>query len=117
MMKNLKKYWPANAHIIGKDITKFHAIFWPCMLMAMELPLPEALIVHGFITVNESKMSKSTGNVVNPLDIAKEYNLPDHDSLRYFLLANAFLGKDVNFTEDEFINKVDADLATTSATY
>lgn len=109
--KKFKHYWPANAHIIGKDITKFHAIFWPCMLMAMELPLPEALIVHGFITVNESKMSKSTGNVLNPLDIAKEYNLPDHDSLRYFLLANAFLGKDVNFTEDEFINKVDADLA------
>ncbi|MEW5821940.1 MAG: methionine--tRNA ligase [Cyanobacteriota bacterium] len=109
--ETFNRYWPANAHVIGKDITKFHAIFWPCMLMAMNIALPESLVVHGFITVDESKMSKSIGNIVNPLDVTKKYDLEDHDALRYYLLSNAHLGKDVNFTEDDFVNKVDADLA------
>lgn len=105
------RYWPADTHVIGKDIIKFHSIFWPCMLMAMGLPLPKSLVVHGFITVDESKMSKSIGNIINPLEVTTQYNLPDHDALRYYLLANAFLGKDINFTTDDFVNKVDADLA------
>lgn len=105
------EFWPANVHMIGKDIIKFHAIFWPCMLMAMNIPLPETLAVHGFITVDESKISKTIGNVIDPLEVVKKYNLPDHDALRYYLLSGAFLGKDSNFSEDEFVNKVDADLA------
>jgi methionyl-tRNA synthetase len=106
-----EKYWPADVHVIGKDIIKFHAIFWPCMLMAMDLPLPETLAVHGFITVEESKMSKSIGNIVDPLEVTAKYNLSDNDAIRYYLLSNALLGKDANFSEDDFVNKVDADLA------
>jgi methionyl-tRNA synthetase len=109
--ETFKRYWPADVHVIGKDIIKFHAIFWPCMLMAMEIPLPECLAVHGFITVEESKMSKSIGNIVNPLEVTAKYNLEDNDAMRYYLLSNAYLGKDANFSEDEFVNKVDADLA------
>lgn len=105
------KFWPANVHIIGKDIIKFHAIFWPCMLMAMDIPLPQSMAVHGFITVEDSKMSKTLGNIVDPLEVTKKYELSDYDALRYYLLSNAFLGKDANYTEDDFVNKVDADLA------
>lgn len=106
-----KKYWPANCQVIGKDIIKFHAIFWTCMLMALDLPLPKTLAVHGFITVDESKMSKSLDNIVNPLELTDKFDLENSDALRYYLLSNAYLGKDANFSELEFINKVDADLA------
>lgn len=105
------RYWPADVHVIGKDIIKFHAIFWSCMLMALKLPLPKTLAVHGFITVEESKMSKSIGNIINPLELTTKYQLPDNDAVRYYLLSNAYLGKDVNFSESEFVSKIDADLA------
>lgn len=105
------KFWPANVHLIGKDITKFHAIFWPCMLMALNIELPESLVIHGFITVDESKMSKTLGNVVNPLEVTSKYKLDNHDAVRYYLMSNAYIGKDTNFSEVDFVNKVDADLA------
>lgn len=105
------KYWPADLHMIGKDILRFHAIYWPAMLMAANLPLPRCVYAHGFITLNESKISKSTGNIVSPASLCDRFNLPNTDPIRYYLLTCATFGQDGNFTEDDFKNRVNADLA------
>ncbi|MEB3206554.1 MAG: methionine--tRNA ligase [Vampirovibrionales bacterium] len=105
------KIWPATWHIIGKDILRFHALYWPAMLMSAEIPLPEALFAHGFITVNAEKISKSTGNVVAPKDLLDRFDLPNPDPLRYYLMAATPFGQDGNFGEEEFKLKINADLA------
>jgi methionyl-tRNA synthetase len=102
---------PNAVHIIGKDILRFHAIYWPAMLLAAEIPLPKTIFAHGFITLNEEKISKSLGNVVAPQDVMAHYSLPNADPLRYYLMAVTPFGHDGNFTLEDFKTKVNADLA------
>lgn len=105
------QFWPADIHMIGKDILKFHSIYWIALLMAMELPLPRSIVAHGWITIDESKMSKSLGNVISPEDILKEHELENSDPLRYFLATTAAFGRDGNYSDQDFKAKVNADLA------
>jgi len=110
--KNLfNEFWPADVHLIGKDILKFHAIYWITLLMAMELPLPVTVLGHGWITVDESKMGKSLGNVISPDYIIDEFKLDNVDPVRYYLSTNAPFSRDANYSDEEFKNKVNADLA------
>ncbi|HNW25811.1 MAG TPA: methionine--tRNA ligase [Candidatus Gastranaerophilaceae bacterium] len=106
-----KKYWPADVQVIGKDILKFHAIYWPAILLALDLELPKHLFVHGFININQEKMSKSLGNVISPVEIMKNWELQTPDALRYYLATAAPFGKDGNFSDEDFKEKVNADLA------
>jgi methionyl-tRNA synthetase len=103
-----KKWWPASYHLIGKDILTTHTVYWPTMLMAMGLELPETIFAHGWWLVGRDKMSKSAGNVVNPMEFAEEYGI---DPFRYFLMAEMSLGQDASFTEDAFIRRYNAELA------
>ncbi|MDD3014275.1 MAG: methionine--tRNA ligase, partial [Candidatus Gastranaerophilales bacterium] len=105
------KFWPANVHMIGKDILKFHSIYWITILMAMELPLPKTILGHGWITVDESKMGKSLGNVVSADYIINEFKLDNPDPVRYYLSTNTSFSRDANYSDEEFKNKVNADLA------
>lgn len=106
-----KKYWPAEVQVIGKDILKFHAIYWPAILMALDVELPKQLFVHGFINTNKEKMSKSLGNVISPADILKLWELSEPDPFRYYMATAAPFGKDGNYSDDDFKEKVNADLA------
>lgn len=107
----LAKFWPADVHVIGKDILRFHAIYWPAMLMSAGIELPKQVFAHGFININEAKISKSLGNVVSPFTLQERFELPNPDPIRYFLMTVASFGQDGSFTEDEFKLKVNADLA------
>lgn len=109
--EKFKKYWPANVHVIGKDILKFHSLYWPAILMALGLELPKQLFVHGFININQEKMSKSTGNVISPVDILKNWELESPDAFRYYMATAASCGKDGNYSDEDFKEKVNADLA------
>ncbi len=102
------KWWPADCHIVGKDITRFHCVIWPAMLMAADLPVPRSVFGHGFIYHSGVKMSKSLGNIVNPLDVV---DVTGADPLRYFLLREIPFGKDGDFTWDAFLGRYNADLA------
>lgn len=102
------KFWPADIHMVAKDIMRFHAIIWPAMLMALELPLPKHLAVHGWITFNGQKMSKSLGNVVDPLVLSKRYGA---DAIRYHILREMALGSDSSFSNEIMINRINSDLA------
>lgn len=106
--KEFKKYWPADYHVIGKDITRFHAIYWPAFLMAANLPLPQKIFAHGFINVSGEKMSKSIGNVLSPDDLIRVYGL---DQIRYFLMREIPHGNDGNFAHEQAINRINADLS------
>ncbi|MEG1477991.1 MAG: methionine--tRNA ligase, partial [Clostridiales bacterium] len=106
--EKFKKYWPADVHLVGKDIVRFHTIIWPIMLMALDLPLPKKVFAHGWILVNEGKMSKSKGNVVDPMVLADKYST---DALRYFLLREFVFGSDGNYSEDILISRINVDLA------
>lgn len=101
-------YWPADLHVIGKDITRFHCVIWPAMLMSAGEPLPRSVFGHGFIYHRGEKMSKSLGNVVSPLDVADRYG---PDPLRYFLLRETVFGNDGDFTFERFIERYNSDLA------
>jgi methionyl-tRNA synthetase len=105
--KTFKKYWPADLHIIGKDILKFHAIYWPAMLLSAKIEPPRRILVHGFITVAGQKMSKSLGNVVNPSEIIEKYGA---DPLRYFLLRESSPFEDLDFTLEKFKQRYNSDL-------
>ena len=102
------KWWPAQLHLVGKDIIKFHCALWPAMLMSAGLPLPSRVFAHGFFTVNGDKMSKSLGNVVDPLDVAAEYS---NDVLRYFLLREIRMGEDGDFSFQRLRDRYNSDLA------
>ncbi|TMW62271.1 hypothetical protein Poli38472_009764 [Pythium oligandrum] len=105
------KFWPANVHLIGKDITWFHCVIWPCILMSAGIPLFKRVYAHGFINAKDgTKMSKSIGNVVDPYDMINKYGL---DSFRYFLVRSARFGQDMPFSEDDLINIHNAELADT----
>lgn len=106
--KNFKKYWPADLHCIGKDIVKFHAIYWPAMLLSAKLDLPKLIFIHGFINVDGQKMSKSLGNVVDPFELVEKYGV---DAVRYFLLREIPSTEDGDFTVEKFEQRYNADLA------
>ena len=106
-----KKYWPANVQIIGKDILKFHSIYWPAFLMAFDLPLPQHLFAHGWITIDQTKMSKSLGNVISPINVLESFNQEIPDSLRYYMATAAPCGRDGNYSDEDFKEKVNAHLA------
>jgi methionyl-tRNA synthetase len=106
-----KKYWPADVQVIGKDILKFHAIYWIGLLMALDLPLPKHILAHGWITIDETKMSKSLGNVVSPSSVMESFNMEIPDAFRYYMATSAPCGKDGNYSDDDFKDKVNAHLA------
>ncbi|PID70717.1 methionine--tRNA ligase [bacterium DOLZORAL124_38_8] len=106
--KDLQKFWPYAQHIIGKDITRFHCIVWPAMLMSANLPMPQEVFAHGFFTVNGHKMSKSLGNVIHPLDLSKQYG---NDALRIGLLSAFEFGNDGDFSMDQFESLYNSKLA------
>ncbi|MGN0641996.1 MAG: methionine--tRNA ligase [Huintestinicola sp.] len=105
---DFEKFWPADVHMVAKDIMRFHAIIWPAILMALDLPLPKHLAVHGWITFNGQKMSKSLGNVVDPLVLGKRYGA---DAIRYHILREMALGADSSFSNEIMINRINSDLA------
>lgn len=109
--EKFKKLWPANVQVIGKDILKFHSIYWPAILMALDLPLPKQILAHGWITIDQSKMSKSIGNVIAPTDVLESFNMEHPDAFRYYMAMSAPCGRDGNYSDDDFKEKVNAHLA------
>jgi len=103
-----EKYWPADVHFVGKEIVRFHSIIWPAMLMALDLPLPERVYGHGWLLLNGGKMSKSKGNVVDPVILCKRYGV---DAIRYFLLREFPFGSDGIFSNEGLITRINSDLA------
>lgn len=106
--EKFEKFWPANLHLVGKEIVRFHTIIWPIMLMSCGLPLPKKVFGHGWLIVDGTKMSKSLGNVVDPIPLIERYGA---DALRYYLLKEVRLGQDGNFSLPSFINRINSDLA------
>lgn len=106
--KNFKDFWPADIHVIGKDILWFHSVIWPAILLALELPLPKKILVHGFISLGGEKLSKSRGVSVDPFSLADTYG---PDALRYFLLRQFAFGGDGDFQEEDLIKRYNSDLA------
>jgi len=107
--ENWDKYWPADVHLIGKDVVRFHAVYWPAFLMSAGLPLPKQVYGHGFILAKGGeKMSKSLGNVVDPMAMAERYGV---DALRYFLLREVSFGQDGNYSHEAIVNRVNSELA------
>ncbi|WP_375450923.1 methionine--tRNA ligase [uncultured Devosia sp.] len=103
-----KKFWPADLHVIGKDIIRFHTVYWPAFLMSAGIDVQHRVFAHGFLTVDGQKMSKSLGNVVDPFALAEEFGV---DQLRYFLLREVSFGQDGDYSRDKLVNRVNADLA------
>ncbi|WP_312474552.1 methionine--tRNA ligase [Neobacillus sp.] len=101
-------YWPANVHLVGKEIVRFHTIYWPIMLMALDVPLPKKVFAHGWLLMKDGKMSKSKGNVVDPVTLIDRYGL---DALRYYLLREVPFGADGVFTPEGFVERINFDLA------
>ncbi|MCP4648980.1 MAG: methionine--tRNA ligase [PVC group bacterium] len=106
--ERFKRFWPAAVHLVGKDILWFHTVVWPAILMAADIELPQSVCVHGFINLKGEKISKSTGSMVDPIELAKKYGT---DSLRYFLMREISFGEDGNFSEDALIRRINSDLA------
>ncbi len=106
--ESFSRWWPASYHLIGKDILTTHTVYWPTMLRAIDLPMPETIFAHGWWLIGRDKMSKSAGNVVNPMDMADRYGV---DAFRYFLMAEMSLGQDASFTEEAFVKRYNAELA------
>ena len=105
---SFNKFWPADLHLIGKDILTTHAVYWPTMLMSAGIDLPKMIFAHGWWLMDKEKMSKSSGNVVNPMDLIDDYGV---DPVRYYLMREMVLGQDANFTVESFINRYNSDLA------
>jgi methionyl-tRNA synthetase len=106
--KMFRRYWPADLHVIGKDIVRFHAVYWPAFLMSAELKVPRRIFSHGFLFNRGEKMSKSVGNVVDPFELADRYRV---DPLRYFFLREVPFGQDGNYSHEAIVNRINADLA------
>jgi methionyl-tRNA synthetase len=102
------RFWPADLHLIGKDIVRFHAVYWPAFLMSAQLPLPKSLFGHGFLLARGEKMSKSLGNVVDPMELAGTYGV---DSLRYFLMREVSFGQDGSYSDEAIVTRCNAELA------
>ena len=105
---DFEKYWPADVHVVGKEIVRFHTIIWPAILMALDLPFPKKVFGHGWLIIDGGKMSKSKGNVVDPVELCKRYGV---DAVRYFLLREIAFGQDGNFTNEALIGRINSDLA------
>ena len=105
-----KKYWPADLHLVGKEIVRFHTIIWPCMLMALDLPLPKQVFGHGWLKIDGGKISKSLGNYKDPREYIKDYGV---DAVRYYALREVPFGNDGNFSEEALISRTNSDLANT----
>ena len=103
-----KKFWPADIHLIGKDILRFHAIYWPAFLLAAKIPLPKKVFGHGWILSGDEKMSKSKGNILDPIEIVKEYGI---DPLRYYLIKEVSFGNDGNISQERLEDCINSDLA------
>ncbi|WP_405079593.1 methionine--tRNA ligase [Paenibacillus chitinolyticus] len=103
-----ERYWPADVHLVGKEIVRFHTIYWPIMLMALDLPLPKKVFAHGWLLMKDGKMSKSKGNVVDPVTLIDHFGL---DALRYYLLREVPFGSDGTFTPEAFVERINYDLA------
>ena len=103
-----KSYWPADLHVIGKDIVRFHAVYWPAFLMSAGIAVPRRIFSHGFLFNRGEKMSKSVGNVVDPFALADAYGV---DPLRYFFLREVPFGQDGNYSHEAIVNRINADLA------
>lgn len=106
--ERFEKYWPADVHLIGKEILRFHAVIWPILLMALDLPLPKKVFAHGWLNLGGKKMSKTMGNVVDPFELTRKYGL---DAIRYFALREVPFGADGDYSEESLINRINADLA------
>ena len=106
--ESFDKWWPVSYHLIGKDILTTHAVYWPTMLMSANIELPQSIFAHGWRRMGESKMSKSIGNVINPMDLIDDYGV---DPVRYYLMREMVLGQDSNFTMESFIQRYNSDLA------
>ncbi|MGQ0672825.1 MAG: methionine--tRNA ligase [Hyphomicrobium sp.] len=102
------EFWPADVHVIGKDIVRFHAVYWPAFLMSAGLPVPKRIFSHGFVLNKGEKMSKSVGNVVDPFDLVKAYGV---DAVRYFFLREVMFGQDGNYAHEAIVNRINADLS------
>ena len=107
-MDEFNKWWPADLHLLAQDILKFHAIYWPAFLLALDLPLPKTLFIHGFFTINGEKMSKTIGNVIKPQELIDKYGV---DASRYLLLSQFPFGQESDIREDHFVERYNADLA------
>lgn len=105
---NLARFWPADLHLIGKDIVRFHAVFWPAFLMSANIPLPKSVFGHGFLLTRGEKMSKSVGNVVDPMVLADAFGV---DALRYFFLRDVSFGQDGSYSAEAIVTRVNAELA------
>lgn len=108
--EKFKKYWPADVHLVGKEIVRFHTIIWPCMLMSLNLPLPHQVFGHGWLIINGGKISKSLGNYKDPREYINTYGV---DAVRYFLLREVPFGSDGNFSEEALISRTNTDLVNT----
>lgn len=106
--EKFKKFWPADVHLVGKEIVRFHSIIWPIMLMSLGIELPKKIYGHGWLIVDGAKMSKSLGNVVDPIPLLKEFG---SDAIRYYLLNDIQLGQDGNFSRERLINRINSDLS------
>jgi len=106
--QEFQKFWPASMHLIGKDILTTHAVYWPTMLMAAGIELPKTIFAHGWWLMKDEKMSKSSGNVINPLDLIEDYGV---DPVRYYLMREMVLGHDASFSKESFITRYNSDLA------
>jgi len=107
-MDNFNKWWPADVHLIGKEINRFHSLIWPAMLMSVGLPLPKKVFAHGWLTVNGQKISKSLGNAIDPREYVKKYG---NDVVRYYLVRDIVFGKDGDFSEENLVKRLNSDLA------
>ena len=106
--EKFKEFWPADVHMVGKDIIRFHAVYWPAFLMAADLPLPKRIFAHGWWTIEGEKMSKSVGNVISPYDLIEKYGV---DASRYFMLREVPFGNDGDFSEEQAVTRINAELA------
>jgi len=107
-IERFQKWWPADVHLIGKEILRFHAVIWPILLMALDLPLPKQVFAHGWLNLGGKKMSKTMGNVVDPIELTRKYSL---DAVRYFVLREVPFGADGDYTEEALIARINSDLA------
>ena len=106
--EKFRRYWPADLHVIGKDIVRFHAVYWPAFLMSAGIAVPRRIFSHGFLFNRGEKMSKSVGNVIDPFALAEAYGV---DPLRYFFLREVPFGQDGNYSHEAIVNRINADLA------